>query len=122
MDSLLGNRKSKFKNRNSKIKNQKSKMSNIHILPKIVSDRIAAGEVVERPASIVKELLENAIDAGATAISVELREGGLQLIRVGDNGSGMTRADAELSVRRCGRSVFAARRCPRLRRYRNSRC
>ncbi|MDL1898945.1 DNA mismatch repair protein MutL, partial [Anaerolineae bacterium CFX7] len=73
-------------------------MSNIHILPKTVSDRIAAGEVVERPASIVKELLENAIDAGATAISVELREGGLQLIRVGDNGSGMTRADAELSV------------------------
>ncbi|MCG3140834.1 MAG: DNA mismatch repair protein MutL [Anaerolineae bacterium] len=85
-------------------------MSNIHILPKIVSDRIAAGEVVERPASIVKELLENAIDAGATAISVELREGGLQLIRVGDNGSGMTRADAELSVERFATSKISSER------------
>lgn len=72
----------------------------IHILSKTVSDRIAAGEVVERPASIVKELIENAIDAGATAISVEIREGGLQLIRVGDNGSGMTREDATLAVER----------------------
>lgn len=72
----------------------------IHILAKTVADRIAAGEVVERPASIVKELVENSIDAGATAISVEIREGGLQMIRVGDNGSGMRREDAELSVER----------------------
>lgn len=72
----------------------------IHILSKTVADRIAAGEVVERPASIVKELVENSIDAGATAIAVEIREGGLQMIRVGDNGSGMTRADAELAVER----------------------
>lgn len=75
-------------------------MSAIHILAKTVADRIAAGEVVERPASIVKELVENAIDAGASAISVEIRQGGLELIRVGDNGSGMTPADAELSVER----------------------
>ncbi len=72
----------------------------IHLLSKTVSDRIAAGEVVERPASIVKELIENAIDAGATAISVEIRQGGLELIRVGDNGSGMPREDAELAVER----------------------
>ena len=87
-------------------------MSNlkIHILSKTVSDRIAAGEVVERPASIVKELVENAIDAGATAISVEIREGGLQLIRVGDNGGGMTRADAELSVERFATSKISSER------------
>lgn len=80
----------------------------IHILSKTVADRIAAGEVVERPASIVKELVENAIDAGANAISVEIREGGLHLIRVGDNGSGMTRADAELSVERFATSKISA--------------
>lgn len=85
-------------------------MAHIHILSKTVSDRIAAGEVVERPASIVKELIENAIDAGATAISVEIREGGLQMIRVGDNGSGMTREDAELSVERFATSKITSER------------
>ncbi len=85
-------------------------MAFIHILAKTVSDRIAAGEVVERPASIVKELVENAIDAGATAISVEIREGGLQMIRVGDNGSGMTRDDAELSVERFATSKITNER------------
>ena len=85
-------------------------MPHIHLLSKTVSDRIAAGEVVERPASIVKELLENAIDAGATAVSVEIREGGLQLIRVGDNGSGMTREDAELSVERFATSKISSER------------
>jgi DNA mismatch repair protein MutL len=72
----------------------------IHILDKSIAERIAAGEVVERPASIVKELVENAIDADARAISVEIREGGLALIRVSDNGSGMSRADAPLAVER----------------------
>jgi DNA mismatch repair protein MutL len=72
----------------------------IRILDKTVAERIAAGEVVERPASVVKELIENAIDAGAHAISVEIREGGVSLIRVSDNGSGMSRADAPLSVER----------------------
>jgi DNA mismatch repair protein MutL len=72
----------------------------IHILPRAVADRIAAGEVVERPASVVKELLENAIDAGATAMAVEIREGGLELIRVSDNGSGMSPADAPLAIER----------------------
>jgi DNA mismatch repair protein MutL len=72
----------------------------IHILDKSVAERIAAGEVVERPASVVKELVENAIDADAKAISVEIREGGLALIRAADNGSGMSRADAPLAVER----------------------
>lgn len=82
----------------------------IHILAKPVADRIAAGEVVERPASIVKELIENALDAGSTAISTEIREGGLQLIRVGDNGGGMSRDDAALSVERFATSKITTDR------------
>jgi DNA mismatch repair protein MutL len=85
-------------------------MTKIQILSKTVSDRIAAGEVVERPASIVKELIENAIDAGASAIAVEIREGGLQSIRVGDNGSGMTRDDAALAVERFATSKITSER------------
>ncbi len=82
-------------------------MSIIHILDKSIAERIAAGEVVERPASVVKELVENAIDAEARAISVEIREGGLSLIRVSDNGSGMSRADAPLAVERFATSKIA---------------
>jgi DNA mismatch repair protein MutL len=75
-------------------------MPRVAILPSVVADQIAAGEVVERPASAVKELVENALDAGASAIEVEVEEGGRTLIRVSDDGCGMDRADAELALAR----------------------
>ena len=70
----------------------------IELLPEHVANQIAAGEVVQRPASVVKELLENALDAGATDIQLIVREGGKTLIQVVDNGAGMDRTDAELSI------------------------
>jgi DNA mismatch repair protein MutL len=75
-------------------------MTRIRILPEILSNKIAAGEVVERPASVVKELVENALDAGSTRIVVEVEKGGRFLIRVSDNGTGMSRDDALLSIER----------------------
>src|SRR5213082_3533429 len=75
-------------------------MSRIRILPESVANRIAAGEVVARPASAVKELLENALDAGAKAVRIEVEQGGKRMIRVTDNGHGMTHDDALLAFER----------------------
>ncbi len=75
-------------------------MGRIRILPDQVANQIAAGEVVDRPASVVKELLENALDAGATRIRVEVEGGGRKLIRVADDGQGMNRDDALLAFER----------------------
>src|SRR5256885_2323972 len=75
-------------------------MSRIRILPESVANKIAAGEVVERPASVVKELIENALDAGAKTVRVEVEQGGKRMIRVTDDGSGMTHDDARLPFER----------------------
>jgi len=75
-------------------------MSRVRILPEVLSNKIAAGEVVERPASVVKELVENALDAGATRILIDVEQGGQAMVRVADNGYGMLRDDALLAIER----------------------
>ncbi|WMJ84304.1 DNA mismatch repair endonuclease MutL [Oscillospiraceae bacterium LTW-04] len=85
-------------------------MGKINVLPATVAELIAAGEVVDRPASIIKELVENALDAGATRISVELKNGGITYLRVTDNGSGMTREDVPLAFIRHATSKISSER------------
>lgn len=75
-------------------------MGRIHVLSEAVANKIAAGEVVERPASVVKELLENALDAGSTRIKIQVEAGGKKLIQITDNGCGMVRDDALLAFER----------------------
>lgn len=75
-------------------------MANIQVLDQITIDKIAAGEVIERPASIVKELVENAIDAGSTAVTVEIKEGGISFIRITDNGCGIKGEEVPLAFLR----------------------
>ena len=82
------------------VRRDTSRVSRIAILPSAVADQIAAGEVVERPASVIKELVENALDAGATTIDVAVEEGGRARMRVSDDGSGMDRDDAVLALSR----------------------
>ena len=75
-------------------------MSSIHILSDRVANQIAAGEVIERPVAVVKELVENSLDAGATRIEVEFRNGGKSYIRIEDNGKGMSPDESLLCLER----------------------
>jgi len=75
-------------------------LGKVAVLDPLVAQQVAAGEVVDRPASVIKELSENALDAGATRIEVEIADGGRERLLVRDNGSGMLEEDAKLSVLR----------------------
>lgn len=83
-------------------------MAKIHVLPPRIANQLAAGEVVERPSSVVKELVENAIDAGATAITIEIENGGLDSIRIIDNGSGIADDDCETAFLRHATSKISS--------------
>src|ERR1700690_2510875 len=82
-------------------------MTKVNILTPDVIAKIAAGEAVERPASVVKELLENALDAGATSVEIHLKDAGRELIHIKDNGSGISRIDLEKIFQRHATSKIA---------------
>ena len=91
-------------------------MTRINILPPHLADMIAAGEVVERPASVIKELMENAFDAGAKKVTVEFKNGGAPYIRISDDGCGMSPEDAGIAFMRHARWALEARLLPPFRR------
>ena len=80
----------------------------IRLLPEVVANQIAAGEVVNRPSSVVKEMMENALDAGATSVKVNFRDGGKDLIQIVDDGCGMSPIDARMAFDRHATSKIGA--------------